>query len=79
MNPRPNRFILQAIDPEHGSSAFETMFRVEHVEDLRTLLGDAAEDDPDLERWYPLAEAEIAAINQRFGACFDPGGSRDMA
>jgi hypothetical protein len=74
MNPPPNRFILQAIDPKHGSSVFETMLWVERVEDLRAVLGDAAEDDPDLERWYPLAEAELAAINQRFGACFDPMG-----
>ena len=74
MNPPLTRFILQAIDPGHGSSAFETILRVERVEDLRTLLGDAAEDDPDLERWYPLTETELAAINRRFGACFDPMG-----
>ena len=74
MHSPPTRFILQAIDPEHGSSAFETMLRVGRVEDLRTLLGDAAEDDPDLERWYPLTETELAAINRRFGACFDPMG-----
>jgi hypothetical protein len=74
MNPLLNCFILQAIDPKHGSAAFETMFRVEHVEDLRTLLGDAAADDSALERWYPLTEAELAAINQRFGVGFDPRG-----
>jgi hypothetical protein len=74
MNPLLNRFILQAIDPKHGSATFETMFRVEHVEDLRKLLGDAAADDSALECWYPLTEAELAAINQRFGVGFDPMG-----
>jgi len=74
MNPLLNRFILQAIDPKHGSATFETMLRVEHVEDLRKLLGDAAADDSALECWYSLTEAELAAINQQFGVGFDPMG-----
>jgi len=43
------RFILQALDPEYGHPAFETMLVVERPEELRTLLGAAADDDPDLE------------------------------
>jgi len=38
----PYRFILQAYHPEYACPAFETMFRVERLEDLQQLLGSAA-------------------------------------
>ena len=67
------RFVLQALDPDHGSPVFEAAFFVSEIEDLRTLLVDAG-DDPTLERGYFLDAAEIAAINQRFATAFDPDG-----
>jgi hypothetical protein len=73
MNPKPRRFVLQALDPDHGSPVLEAAFFVSEVEDLRALLADAGED-PALERGYFLDAAELAAINQRFGVAFDPGG-----
>jgi hypothetical protein len=66
------RFILQAIDPDHGSPAFEAMFVVEHLKELQLLLGAGAEDDPDLQKYYTLEPSEIAAICQHFDVPFDP-------
>jgi len=71
---KPRRFILQAIHPDYGCTAFETMFVVEKLEELRGLLGPDAESDPDLEHFYTLESNEIAAINQRFDVGFDPLG-----
>lgn len=71
---QPRRFILQALDPEYGHPAFETMLVVERPEELRTLLGTAAIDDPDLEMHYTLDLADVAAINRHFGLSFDPEG-----
>lgn len=73
MSSGPRRFILQALDPDHGSPVLEAMFLVAELEDLRALL-DAADDDPELERRYTLDAAELAAINERFGIAFDPEG-----
>jgi hypothetical protein len=73
MNPKPRRFVLQALDPDHGGPVFEAAFFVSEVEDLRALLVDAG-DDPALKRGYFLDAAELAAINEHFGAAFDPNG-----
>ena len=73
MSDQPQRFILQAIDPDLGCPAFEAMFVVERLEELRHLLGDAADDDPELEMHYRLESAEVAAIGRRFDVPFDPG------
>ena len=64
---QPRRFILQAFDPEYGHPAFETMLIVEQPEELRTLLGEAADEDPDPEMFYTLDPADVAAINRHFG------------
>jgi hypothetical protein len=73
MNRKSPRFVLQALDPDHGSPVLEALFSVNEVEDLRTLLVDVA-NDPALERGYYLDAAELAAINKRFGTAFDPEG-----
>ncbi|MGA2055451.1 MAG: hypothetical protein ABSG88_09090 [Bradyrhizobium sp.] len=73
MNPGPRRFILQALDPNHGGPVLEALFSVSEVEDLRALLSDAG-DDPTLMRGYFLDVAELAAINKSFGMAFDPEG-----
>ncbi len=73
---QPRRFILQAFDPEYGHPAFETMLIVEQPEELRALLGAAADKDPDLEMFYTLDPADVAAINRHFGLSFDPDGRK---
>jgi hypothetical protein len=70
------RCILQAFDPEYGHPAFETMFIVERPQELRTLLGAAADEDPDLEMFYTLDPADVVAINRHFGLSFDPEGRK---
>src|SRR5690242_14691646 len=70
----PRRFILQAIHPEYGCPAFEAMFVVEKLEELRELLDLDAESDPDLEYSYTLGPDDVIAINQRFDVGFDPQG-----
>jgi|SRR5579859_5286153 len=73
MNHEPRRFVLQALDPDHGSPVLEALFSVNEVEDLRALLADAR-DDPALERGYFLDAVELAVINERFAIGFDPDG-----
>jgi hypothetical protein len=73
MTNQPQRFILQAIDPDLGCPAFEAMFVAERLDELRHILGEAADGDPELEMDYRLETAEVAAISRRFGVPFDPG------
>jgi hypothetical protein len=67
------KFVLQAIDSDHGSPVFEACFGVGSLDELRTILDDAG-DDPELERSYILDPTQLAAINARFGTSFDPEG-----
>jgi hypothetical protein len=71
---KARRFILQAIDPDYGSPAFEAMFVVDRLEELRALLEADGIDDPEIERWYTLDATELAAIHERFGVLFDSQG-----
>lgn len=73
---QPRRFVLQAFDPEYGHPAFETMFVVECPEELRALLGAAADEDPDLEMFYTLDPVDVAAINRHFDLAFEPAGRK---
>jgi hypothetical protein len=74
VDPIPRRFILQALDPDYGSPVLEALFTVSTLEELRALLGNHADDDPELRRGYFLEPAEWAAIVERFGVAFDPDG-----
>jgi hypothetical protein len=74
MTTGPRRFILQALDPDHGSPVLEATILVTELEDLRALLDIDPSDDPELEGWYNLDSAELAAIAERFGVAFDPDG-----
>jgi hypothetical protein len=68
----PHRFILQAYHPEYACPAFETMFAVERLEDLKEVLGPDTQDDPQLDqKRYHLDGADIAAIRKRFNVAFD--------
>jgi hypothetical protein len=74
MTTLARRFVLQAFDPDHGSPAFEAMFVAERPEELRALLGSAADGDPELEMLYTLDPVEVTAIVSRFDVPFDPQG-----
>ena len=50
------------------------MFVVERLEELRTLLGAVADNNPDFEHYYTLEPAEVAAISRQFDVPFDPEG-----
>jgi len=50
MSTGSRRFVLQALDPDHGSPVLEALFLVNELEDLRFLLDIDASDDPELER-----------------------------
>ena len=68
------RFILQALDPDHGSPVIEALFRVDELEDLRSLISEYSANDPSLEWSYALQADEVAAITSRFDMSFDPEG-----
>ena len=70
----PRRFILQALDPDHGSPVLEALFRVSQLEELRALVGERAENDHKLEGRYTLEANELAAITNLLGVSFDPEG-----
>jgi len=74
MTIQARRFILQAFDLDHGSPVFETMFVAERPEELRTLLGAAADKDPGLEMMYTLEPTELDAVTSHFNVPFDPQG-----
>jgi hypothetical protein len=74
MTTQPRRFVLQAIDPDHGSPVFEALFVVEHLKELRTLLGAVADNDPNLEYCYTLNTTEVTAISRHFDVPFGSGG-----
>jgi hypothetical protein len=76
MSTGSRRFVLQALDPDHGSPVLEALFLVNELEDLRFLLDIDASDDPELERWYTVDATELAAIAERFGIAFDPEGRK---
>ncbi len=72
----PQRFILQATDPDYGHPAFETMFAVEQPDELRSLLDIDAEKDPEFEGTYFLEADEVAILVRRYDLGFDPAGRK---
>ena len=66
-------FVLQAFDPQYGHPAFQSMFAVERLEDLREVLGEAAADDPEVDLCYALDPGDVEAVNRRFGLAFETG------
>jgi hypothetical protein len=53
------------------------MFTVTKFDDLRAILNVSQDDFPELDGYFHLDTAELAAINARFGLAFDPEG-RDV-
>jgi hypothetical protein len=76
------RCILQAFDPEYGHPAFETMFIVERPEELRTLLGAAADEDPDLEcstHWIRRSREVPYLVHTGYELVLMPDGRKKFA
>lgn len=61
------RFFLQVIDPRYGCPILEAMFITSDLANLHALLGSTTEGDPDLRSTYWLDEADLTALEQRYG------------
>lgn len=56
------QYVLQARDPTTACPVLEARLRISNVDALRTIIGKAANDDPDLGRSYVLDTAELDAV-----------------
>jgi hypothetical protein len=68
------RFVLEALDPNLGCPVLEMMLRITELETLRTILGEDAADDAELQAVYTLGSAELRAIADQYGVKFEPDG-----
>src|SRR5262245_10676715 len=68
---RSNCFILEAFDRTLWCAIAQAPLQVTDIEVLRAVLSLAPDEDPRLERIYPLDDEEITAIVSSFGT-FDP-------
>jgi hypothetical protein len=68
-----SEFILGAFDRDQWCSVMQTLFCVDEIVALRSVLGQQARDDPELQHQYVLDEHELAAVVTRFNVGFDPG------
>ena len=64
-------FVIQSEHPELGYPTAETRLRVRNLGDLREILGEAAEDDADLQSEYDLDEEDLHALTSKFGIALD--------
>jgi hypothetical protein len=62
-----NHFILEAFDCDRWSPIAQTLFHVADIGSLRSILGAASDEDPELRRSYHLDDEELAALTARFG------------
>jgi hypothetical protein len=58
----PQRFVFQGFDPETGSVSVERRVFIDDVDAVRLIIGDDADDDPELRHSYQPEPAELAAI-----------------
>src|ERR1700730_3531745 len=74
MRPMPgsNHFILEAFDRDLWCAVLQARVHVTDLDALRTLLGPAADDDPELRDGYRLGDEELAKLVAIFGVAFDP-------
>jgi hypothetical protein len=66
-----SRFLLEAFDREQWCPVLQAMLRVDDPGALRAILGETADEDPDLNWVYPLDDKELAAIAAKFNVSFD--------
>ena len=64
-------FVLQSKHPELGHPMAETRFKVHDLSGIKEILGEAVEDDVDLQSEYNLDEEDLNALTLKFGIAFD--------
>jgi hypothetical protein len=69
---RRKRFVLQAVDEQTGTPCLEALLWIADVAELRPLLADEAEDDPELRRSYELAPDQLRAVGRLAEPPFSP-------
>jgi hypothetical protein len=69
---RSNEFILEAFDRDLWCPVLQARFAVDDIEALRGILGEAANEDVELEHSYQLDDDDLAAIVAKFRISFDP-------
>src|SRR5262245_43963058 len=70
-SPRANSFILEAFDCDLWCPVAQTLFDVADIGSLRSILGAAADDDPELRCRYDLDDEDLAELAERFGGGLD--------
>src|ERR1700722_12122529 len=71
--PRSNHFILEAFDRDLWCPVLQALVHVPDLDVLRAILGDAADNDPDLRDAHLLDPQQLATLVTRFAVAFDPG------
>jgi hypothetical protein len=66
-----SRFLLEAYDLEQCCPVLQAMLTVDDPQALRAILGEMADEDPDLQWVYHLDDEELAAIAAKFNVSFD--------
>ncbi|HET6236520.1 MAG TPA: hypothetical protein VFE41_16395 [Acetobacteraceae bacterium] len=72
VSPGSDQFILSAFDRDQWCPVLQTRFWPNNLGALRSILGEQASGDPELQRWYLLDGRDLAAVVKRFGVAFDP-------
>jgi hypothetical protein len=70
-SPHSNHFILEAFDCDRWCPIAQTLLQVPDIGSLRSILGAATDNDPELRRTYYLDDEELAALAARFGVGLD--------
>jgi hypothetical protein len=68
---RSNHFILEAFDRDLWCPIAQTLFHVAEIGSLRSFLGPAADEDPELDNTYYLDDEALAELVARFDVRFD--------
>ena len=71
--PRSDRFILEAFDRDQWCPVLQALLHVTDLDALRAILGEAADDDPELRHSYLLDDEDLATVVAKFNVAFDPG------
>ena len=66
-----SRFLIEAFDHEQWCPVLQAMLPVDDPEALRAILGEVADEDPELQWVYWLDDAQLAAIVATFNVSFD--------
>jgi hypothetical protein len=77
---RSNHFILEAFDCDLWCPVAQTLFHVAEIGPLRSILGAAADKDPEVHNTYHLDDEQLAMVVAQFGVTFDRSqlGSADL-